>query len=172
MSIPTLDQLMTTSISELAEWDLLDVGPYFGVITNTEARKGPKGPYVNIEVTLHQNAAGDETMKGRRVWRNVSFSDKAIGMPGGLAQLVQATQPNIPDGADSDLPSALAQVLTGEAVGVELGHEQGWKNGGPQVDEQGNPVYREAIDGFFQAPESFSDGIEAEANGNDLDLPF
>lgn len=174
MPIPTLEQLMSTSISELAEWDLLDVGPYFGVITGSEARSGKKGPFVNLEITLHSNAEGDETMKGRKVWRNVSFSEASIAMPGGLAQLVQCAQPDIPESSDDDLPAALSQVLVGLPIGVELTHEQGWdsKRSKKAVDENGNPIMREAVDSFFQAPESFADGIEAESVGNDLDLPF
>ena len=173
MSIPTLEQLMSASISELAEWELLATGPYFGVITNVEARDGAKAAYLNVEVTLHQTKDGDETMKGRRVWRNVSFSEKAINMPGGLAQLVQSTKPEGLDGiAPEQLPAALAQAVTSSPVGIDLGHEQGWKDGGPQVDEKGNPVMREAVDGFFAPDDSFGAGIEAESNGNDADLPF
>ncbi|KKL49150.1 hypothetical protein LCGC14_2318370, partial [marine sediment metagenome] len=161
MSIPTIEQLMAASITELGDYELLEIGPYLGVITNTEVRQGPKGAYLNVETTLHKPAeSDDETCKGRKAWRNVSFSEKALTMPGGLAQLVQATSPAIPENTKvEDLPETLATVIMGETIGVELDHEQGWKNGGPHVDEHGNPVMRNCVVSFFAADDSFAKSI-------------
>lgn len=168
---------MSATVSELTEFTLLDVGDYFGVITDVESRPGKKAPYLNVEVTIHQKAddeSGDETGRGRKVWRNVSFSEKAIGMPGGVAQLVQVLQPDLKDANPNDLPGAIALAIQSEAVGVTLGHEQAWdsKLGKPKVDEDGNPVMRESVDAFFSVPDSFVEEFEAESIGQDSDLPF
>lgn len=175
-NIPTLDQLMSTSISDLMQYSLLEVGEYHAVITNVEARDGAKAPYLNIEVTIHARADGNEECRGRKVWRNVSFSEKAIGMPAGVAQLVQATQPSIPTDVTPDgMPGAIAVAISGVAIGVNVGHEEGYDSKAVdniKRDDDGEVIMRESIDGFFTAPDSFTEAFEAEAAGNDSDLPF
>lgn len=177
MSIPTIEDLLHTTVSGAGDYSLLEPGDYYGVITNAESRPGKKAPYINVEVTIYQAATdtdGEETGRGRKIWRNVSFSEKAIGMPGGPANLVQATKPNVSNTNPADIPGAIASAIQGSPVGVNISHEQAWdgKVGAPKVDETGNPVMRETIDLFFEAPESFVEAFEAEANGIDTDLPF
>lgn len=177
MSIPTIDDLMSATVSELTEYTLLEAGDYYGVITDVESRPGKKAPYLNVEVTIHQAATdedGEQTGHGRKVWRNVSFSEKAITMPGGVANLVQVTKPDIKNASADDLPGAIAVAIQASPIGVTVGHEQAWdgKAGKPKVDENGNPVMRESIDSFFEAPESFIDSFEAESIGVDNELPF
>ena len=41
MSLPTMEELLGTEVSE---YDLIPEGPYFGVVTGAEVKKGPKGP--------------------------------------------------------------------------------------------------------------------------------
>ena len=174
MSIPTIEQLMSASISDITQYSLLETGPYLGVITGAEKRDGSKAPYINLEVTVHQSKDGDETVKGRRVWRNVSFSEKALHYSAGVAELVQATQPQgLTVNDPQELPGALARFLVGEPIGIVVDHEQGWKDGGPQVDENGNPVMRETISKFFDAGDDFSKGIESDSDsGSDTGLPW
>ncbi len=78
MPIPSLDDLMTMEIGSWSN-DVMPLGKYSGVITNIEVRSGAKGPYLNIEVTCH-----DDDYTGRKVWRNSSFSEKALGAPAGI----------------------------------------------------------------------------------------
>lgn len=171
MPIPTIDELMTM---EVGSYELVPTGHYLGVITNVEVREGRKGPYLNLEVTIHEDADGDTTHQGKRAWRVASFSEKALAMPGGVAELVQVTQPDIPSGTDpDDLPNVLATLVQGEPVGFEIEHNQRYKNGKPQVDPTtGEPVLKEDVAYFFSAPDSFTDNLELEAQGVDSDLPF
>jgi hypothetical protein len=156
---------------EVSGWsgELMPLGRYSGVITNIEVRNGKKGPYLNIEWTSH-----DEDFSGRKVWRNSSFSEKAIGMPAGIAELVQATKPDIPKGTSPDaLPGALATVLQSAAIDVEIDHEQRWKDGAPLFDAAtGEPILRESIVAFYEAPEAFVESVANEAAGIDDELPF
>jgi len=175
-NIPTLDELMSTSISDLLQYSLLEMGDYHAVITNVDARDGAKAPYLNVELTIHERADGNEEGRGRKIWRNVSFSEKAIGMPAGVAQLVQATKPTIPgDVTPAEMPGAIAVAIHGSAIGVNVGHEEGYDGKAPDKikrDASGEIMMRESADAFFAAPGSFTEAFEAEAAGNDSDLPF
>jgi hypothetical protein len=167
-ALPTLDELMAMDV---AEWsgELVPFGLYNGVITNVEVRDGQKGPYLNLEVTLH-----DDEYAGRKVWRNSSFSEKALAAPAGIAELVQATKPDIAAGTSpEDIPGAIAQAILGSAVGIEVDHEQRWKSGAPMVDAStGEPVMRETIKAFFQPTDEFVESVEKQSAGMDDDLPF
>ncbi len=147
------------------------LGWYDGVITDIEVRQGPKGAYLNIEVTIH-----DEEYAGRKVWRNSSFSEKALFMPGGPAQLIQATKPDIPkDTAPDKIPYAVALAATHSPVKFEVDHEQVVKNGVAQVDPDGEPVLRATVKQFAEAEAAFADKIEAEVSGDTAKadgLPF
>lgn len=168
MPIPSLDDLMSMQISGFSN-ELMPLGRYSGVITNIEVRSGKKGAYLNIEWTCH-----DEDYRGRKVWRNSSFSEKAIGMPGGIAELVQSTKPEIPKGTSpSDLPAALATACQSAPLDVEIDYEPRWKDGGPMIDPTtGEPVMRESIVAFYEPPEEFVKSIANEAAGVDDELPF
>lgn len=165
MSLPSLEELLNADISE---YELLPVGTYSGVITNCEVRKGPKGPYLSIEVTVH-----DEGYRGRKVWRNASFSEKAINMPGGVANLVQSAQPEIDPGTTADeLPSVIATEVVSSPVKVEVEHDQIKRNGALQFNPDGSPEMREQIKTFHAPDAEFISEIESEIAGVDNDLPF
>lgn len=159
---------------EVGSYELVPVGLYLGVITNVEVRDGKKGPYLNLEVTIHQDSDGSEEHQGQRAWRVASFSEKALAMPGGVAELVQVTKPDIPEGTDpDDLPNVLATLVQGEPVGFEIEHTQRFKNGKPQFDlTTGEPVLKEDVAYFFVPPTEFADNLELEAQGHDSELPF
>lgn len=171
MPIPTIDELMGM---EIGSYELVPTGLYLGVITNVEVREGKKGPYLNIEVTVHQDTDGNTEFQGQRAWRVASFSEKALAMPGGVAEIVQVLKPDIPTGTSpDDLPNVLATLIQSEPVGFELEHNQRYKNGKPQVDATtGEPVLKEDVAYFFEAPAEFRNDLDAEAQGTDSDLPF
>lgn len=168
MALPSLDDLMSADISGWSG-ELIPEGDYNAVITNVEVRSGGKGPYLNIEATIH-----DEEYRGRKVWRNSSFSEKALYMPGGVAQLVQAVKPEVPkDISPEDIPSALAQAIQSQPVGVTVQHEDRWKDGGPVINPStGETEQREVIGAFFEPSAEFVDSFEKESAGVDDELPF
>lgn len=167
MSLPNLADLLGAEVST-SGFDLLPAGEYDGVITGCEVRKGAKGPYLNVEVTVH-----NEGVRGRKVWRISSFSEKALNMPGGVSNLVQSTQPEIdPSTAPEALPAALADALISSPVHIEVEHDQIKRNGTPQFHADGQPELRAQIK-TFSAPEAeFITSIENEIAGVDDDLPF
>jgi len=166
MSLPTLEELLGGEVS--TGYDLLPVGEYNGVITGCEVRKGAKGPYLNLEVTVH-----DEGVRGRKVWRIASFSEKALNMPGGVANLVQSTQPVIdPSTAPEELPAVLADAVISSPVKIEVEHDQIKRNGVLQFLADGQPELRAQIR-TFEAPDGeFITDIKNEIAGVDDDLPF
>ncbi len=167
MTMPSLSDLLGAEVSD-SGFDLIPVGPYSGVITGAEVKKGPKGPYINIEVTIH-----DEGLRGRKVWRIASFSEKALNMPGGIANLVQSVQPEIePTTEPGALPAAIADAIISSPVLIEVGHDQVKRNGTLQFHADGQPELRAQIETFDAPGEEFTGRIEAEIAGVDDDLPF
>lgn len=167
MSLPSLADLLGAEVAS-GGFDLLPVGEYNGVITGAEVRKGAKGPYLNLEVTVH-----DEGVRGRKVWRIASFSEKALNMPGGVANLVQSTQPEIdPDTKNEDLPAVLADAVISSPVKVEVEHDQIKRNGVLQFHADGQPELRAQIASFEAPEDEFLEGIKNEIAGVDDDLPF
>lgn len=169
MSIPTLEELMQAEVS--TGFEPLPVGWYDGVITKVEVKAGQKGAYLNIEVTVH----GDEH-QGRKVWGMSSFSDKALTMPGGIANLLQTTKPDIPiDTAPEELPAVIAAAVTSKPVSFLVRNEQ-VKRGGvlqfldPPTNSQ--PEVRSKVDNYREPGEDFTATVDAEAAGLDADLPF
>lgn len=168
MNIPSLDDLLNLEVSDSFDKTPVPEGTYNAVITGCEVRKGAKGPYLSIEVTIH-----DEDFKGRKVWRNSSFSEKAVGMPGGIANLLQATRPRIAkDTPANALPAAIADAVVASPVTIEVEHEQVKRNGVPATLSDGTPEMRAQVRHFAPATDEFSASIEAEAAGLDDDLPF
>lgn len=168
MSIPTLDELFDTPVSS-GFGDPLPIGFYNGVITGAEVKSGPKGPYIKVEVTIH-----DEDYRGRKTWKNaVSFSEKATFMPGGPAELLQATEPDIDRSLPSNqIPAAIAAAILSTPISVEVEHEQVKRNGVAQFNADGTPEMRAQIRSFAKADSDFITTVENEAAGLDDDLPF
>lgn len=171
MSIPSIEQLMSGEVSGGGAYTPLPIGTYNAVITNCEVRQGPKGPYLNLEATIH-----DDDYRGRKVWRNSSFSEKAVFMPGGPANLVQSTQLDVPQGTEpAQLPYAVASAIVGEPVTVEVDHEQVMRGGEYQVNPDGSPELRATIKAFSSPDEAFAasiDTAEAAVQSGSSDLPF
>ena len=166
MSLPSLEELLGAEVS--TGYDLVPIGEYDAVITGCEVRKGAKGPYLNVEATLH-----DEGVRGRKVWRIASFSEKALNMPGGVANIVQSTQPDIDPGISPDeLPAALAAAVLSSPVRVTVEHDQIKRNGALQFLPDGSPEMRAQIKTFDAPSEEFLKTIENEIAGVDDDLPF
>lgn len=166
MSLPSLEDLLGAEVS--TGYDLLPIGGYSGVITGCEVRKGAKGPYLNVEVTVH-----DEGYRGRKVWRIASFSEAALNMPGGVANLVQSTQPEIDPGTSpDDLPAVLAQAIISSPVAITVEHDQIKRNGAAQFLPDGSPEMRAQIKSFEAPDADFLTRIENEIAGVDEDLPF
>jgi hypothetical protein len=169
MSLPTLAELMSKEVSETFDRTPLPIGFYNGVITGAEARAGAKGPYLSVEVTIH-----DEEFKGRKVWKNsCSFSEKALGMPGGIANLLQTAKPDIPASAPPNtLPAVIAQGVISCPIRIEVEHEQVKRSGVFATLADGSPEMRSSIRQFTPPDDAFVQSIEAEAAGLDDDLPF
>lgn len=172
--LPTLDELMGAEISASFDRTPLPIGSYNGVITGAEVNKGAKGPYIKIEVTIH-----DEDYRGRKAWKNaVSFSEKAINMPGGVAELVQTTQPDIDrDIPGNELPAAIAAAILSTPIVINVGHEHAQEKNvsGNYVDafnDDGSPRMKAVIESFSPADPDFISAVEKEAAGLDDDLPF
>lgn len=170
MSIPTLEELMKAEVSA-GGFEPLPVGWYNGVITKVEVRPGQKAAYLNIEVTVH----GDEH-NGRKVWGMASFSDKALTMPGGIANLLQSTKPDLDiDTPPEELPAAIAAAVTSKPVSFLVKNEQVKRNGVLQyLDSPKNqlPELRSRVSEYRTPDQDFIDEVDAEAAGLDSDLPF
>ena len=171
MPIRSLEELLTAEVGE-SDFPLIPIGFYNGVITGAEVRQGGKAPYINVRVTIHDEGE----YRGQNCWKNaVSFSEKALLMPGGPAQLAQATGSQDKLAKDvpwEEAPSALAAAVLSTPVRIEVRHEQAWKNGSDVFNEDGTPKMRAIIHAFAPADEDFIASVEAEAAGLDDDLPF
>lgn len=170
MSIPTLEELMNSEVQE-GGFEPLPVGWYDGVITKVEVRAGGKGPYLNIEVTVH-----GEDHNGRKVWGMSSFSDKALTMPGGIVNVLQSAKPDIDiDTPPEELPAVMAAALPTLPVSFLVKNEQVKRNGQLQyLDAPKNqvPELRSKVDEYRVPDQDFIDNVDAEAAGLDSDLPF
>ena len=146
------------------------IGPYNAVITGTEVRGGKKGPYIAFETTIHD----DGEYRGRKVWRNSSFSEKARHMPGGVSEVYQATNPDVDmDTPREALPAVLAAAVLHSPVVIQVEHEQKQnREGVDQFNMDGSPALRGIVSSFVAPPDDFIDAIKAEAAGVDDDLPF
>ena len=172
MPIPSIDELMDMEVSASFD-EPVPEGWYNAVITKGEVRKGGKGPYISVETTVHTDEEGEDEFRGRKVWRNASFSDKALKMPGGIAQLMQSTKPDIPrDTSAEELPAVIAKAITSTPVRIRVKHDQVVRQGVPQFLSNGEPEMRAEVAEFEPAPEEFIATVEAEAAGVDDDLPF
>lgn len=174
MGIPSLQDLMNAEVKDSIDFsaDPVPKGEHDGVITGAEVKRGPKGPYITPEVTVH-NLDG---YNGRKVWGLASFSEKAITMPGGPANLLQSVKDQIgtiPTGLDENEAIAwIAENIRGCAVRFGVRHEQVERNGVKQYLGDGSPEMREKVD-YYAAPDAdFLAFIQAEADGLDADLPF
>lgn len=173
MSLPTLADLLGAEVS--TGFEPVPRGIYNGVITEIEVRKGGKGPYLNLTLTVHSHAETGETdQRGRKAWRIASFSEKALKMPGGVANVVQVVEPEIdPDTDPGAMPAALATALLSAPVKFEIDHEQKQDgNGNLKTNSDGSPAMREVVNYFEKCDEEFIESFEAEAAGLDDDLPF
>jgi hypothetical protein len=99
-------------------------------------------------------------------------------MPGGVAELIQASGVVLDSGLDwEDIPGALAEAVMSTPIVVEIKHEHAQtKNAqGVYVDafnSDGSPKMRDVIHSFKPASDEFVGNIEKEAAGLDDDLPF
>lgn len=167
MSIPSIEDLLNAEVQEFSD-EPIPVGVYNAVITGTEVRPGNKGPYISVESTIFD---GDEAR--RKSWGISSFSDKAQKMPGGPANLVQATQPDIDrDTPVEELPAAIAAGVLSTPVSITIEHEQVERNGVKQELADGRPEMRARTRQYGPADEEFIAAFEAYASGGDDDLPF
>jgi hypothetical protein len=151
-------------------FDPLPVGWYDGVITKIEVRDGKKASYLSVEVTVH-----DEEYQGRKVWGMSSFSEKALTMPGGVANLLQTVEPEIPmdTGAD-ELPAVMAVACTSAPVSFLVKNEQVVRNGLPQFldADQTQPEMRSKVEQYRKPEQDFIDQVDMDAAGLDSNLPF
>lgn len=168
--IPTLEELMKAEVSS-GGFEPLPVGWYNGVITKVEVKDGPKAAYLNVEVTVH-----DEEYQGRKVWGMTSFSDKAVTMPGGVANILQSAKPDIDLATPvEELPAAMAKALTSLPVRFQVKNEQVKRQGVLQwLDAPNNtiPEMRSRVGEYTEPEQEFIDQVDAEAAGLDSDLPF
>ena len=170
--IPTLDALLSGEISEGYSDDPIALGWHNFVITGCEVRKGNKSgiPYLNLTLTVFD---GDDAR--RKCWGMSSFSEKALYMPGGVAQLLQATGigDSLPDDvAPNELPAAISKVITGTPVRALIGHEHAGAPGAKKFNSDGTPKMKETVEAYEAPTEEFLAAFEAEASGVDEDLPF
>lgn len=171
MSIPTLEQLLATEVSS-ADFAPVPVGIHNAVITGAKVAKGPKGNYINVEATIHA-----EGLEGRKVWGISSFSDKALSMPGGPANLLQAAGTHlgtIPTGLGGDETVGwIAQNIIGVPLTVDVEHEQAQdKAGNLKTANDGTPIWKARTRAYGPASDEFAATIEKAAQGLDDDLPF
>ena len=169
MNIPTIEELMGMDIQEIDKTPV-PIGDYNVVITKAEVSSGPKGPYIKVETTVFE---GDQEQ--RKVWRNaVSFSKKAIGMPGGPANFVQAIGPlDIPaDTPPEEMPHKIAEAAVGIPVGITVAHETVERNGVQAMLPDGNPEMKATVEMWHEATDEFNAAVEKAAQGLDDDLPF
>jgi hypothetical protein len=164
----TLEELLGIEVGS-SDFDLIPEGDYNGAITGAEVKSGPKGPYIKVEVTIH-----DEGYRGRKVWRQAaSFSEKALTMPGAAPNLVQATQPELSPGLEvGELPAAIADAILSTAVTISVTHDQVKRDGKLAFNSDGTPEFRAQINAFSEASDEFKDSFQAEKDGVDDDLPF
>ena len=110
MAIPSLDN------------DLLPVDTYNAVITAVEVKKGQSSgiPYLNVTATIF-----DGEFKWAKRQRALSFSRKAIRLPGGVLQLVQsAGVVDLPaDTPTADVPAAIAAALIASPVTISTNQQ-------------------------------------------------
>ena len=168
MSIFDIEQLMEMEIST-GFGEPVPIGFYNAVISGVEVGGGPKGPYLNIETTIH-----DEEYYGRKVWRISSFSEKALGMPGGIAELLQVTDPPDLDRSvpAEELPAEIARAVLHSAVRIDTDQDQVKRQGIPQTNDDGTPEMRANVRSFSVPEDSFVESVQKEAAGIDDDLPF
>jgi len=168
MPLPTFQDLMGAEIST-GFGPPVPIGAYNAVITGAEVRGGKKGPYIAFESTIHD----DGEYRGRKVWRNSSFSEKALAMPGGIAEITQATDPDVDKETPAEeLPAVLAATILHSPVVIEVEHEQVKRNGVDQFNTDGTPELRATVSSFIAPPDDFIEAIKTEAAGVDDDLPF
>lgn len=179
MGIPTLEDLMKAEVSA-SGFEPLPVGWYNGVITGCEVKDGAKAAYLNIEVTVHDEDGEIEEGEyhKRKVWGMSSFSDKALTMPGGIANLMQVTDEfiDIPLGASlEELPALIAAEVKGSPVSFLVRNEQVKRQGVLQfLDPPENTLaeMRSKVNEYRLAESEFVDGVDRDAAGVDADLPF
>lgn len=165
MSLPTLEQLLGTKTIART---ILPEDTYSGVITGAEVKKGPKGPYIAVEVTIH-----DEGSRGRKVWGNASFSEGALGYPGASPNLVQAAQPILDESMTvEELPAAVADGIISLPISVKVGHDQVKRGGKLAFTDDGEPDMRASVVEYFEPAPEFIVQIKNEMDGVDDDLPF
>lgn len=169
MAIPTLNDLMGKEISELIDYAPLPNGNYNGVITKVEVRNGAKAVYLNVEVTIH-----DEEYKGRKIWGISSFSEKALAMPGGVANILQTVKPQIDmNTPESEIPAVMAAALVSYPVTVVNNNEQVKRNGELQFNvADGSPEMRSKISEYLPPSDEFKESVELDSMGLDDDLPW
>ena len=172
MGIPTLEELMQAEVSA-SGFEPLAIGWYNGVITKTEVKDGQKAAYISVEVTVHDE---DSEYHKRLVWGITSFSDKAVTMPGGVANLLQTTEPDIPlDTPVEELPAVMAVAIVSSPVSFEVRNEQVKRGGKLQfLDAPADtiPEMRSKVANYRKPEQEFIDSIDASAVGLDSDLPF
>ena len=164
----TLEEMLGIEVGS-SDFDLLPEGTYNGAITGAEVKMGPKGPFIKVEVTVH-----DEGYRSRKVWRNAaSFSEKATTMPGAAPNLIQAAQPTLDADLEvGELPAAIADAILSLAISVEVTHEQVKRDGSLQFNSDGSPEFRAQVNRFLEPSEEFKATFQAEKDGVDDDLPF
>ena len=172
MPLPTFQELMDAEVST-GGGPPVPEGFYNAVITGAEVRGGLKGPYIAFETTIHGDGDDDE-YRGRKVWRNSSFSEKARHMPGGISEVFQATKPDVDmDTPREELPAVLAAAVLHSPVVIEVEHEQKQnREGVDQFNMDGSPALRGVVSSFTAPQDDFIGTIKAEAAGLDDDLPF
>lgn len=167
-AIPTITELLDMEVSDLFDDDVVPEGPHDAILTDIEVRPGKKAPYLNVKATLF----GGEYDR-RVVFGISSFSEKALKMPGGVANLIQVVQPEVPvDTAAEELPAVLAEACLAAPVVITVEHEQSVKNGSKQFNDDGTPKMRPRIRAYSEPSEEFVAAFEVEASGGDDDLPF
>lgn len=168
MAIPTLNDLMGTEVSDSINYDPLPNGNYNGVITKVEVRNGAKAVYLNVEVTIH-----DEEYKGRKIWGISSFSEKALAMPGGIANVLQTVKPQIDMSTpQAEIPAVMAAAITSYPVTIRNQNEQVKRNGELAIKDDGSPEMRSKIAEYLVPSDEFKESVELDAQGLDDDLPW